>query len=203
MKSLIVYKIKNLSSMLALLTMIAILGFSISYVRAAIPDPDGKLNACYLNSGSLFNSKGTLRIIDSNSEQCFSNETSINWDRSGSINYGYVTVTESQDTNITYSIDPELTKGLTSFKVVLCQDLIDPGLAPDCIVNQRLAFCFDLAFQPKNLIGNYMIQSGPGQKNTYISGSTDDKTTIEDGYCGIGYDVATTDLNGLNFSFFQ
>jgi hypothetical protein len=55
---------------------VAIGSVASAVVLAAIPDTDGTIHACRLNT------TGTVRIIDSDSETCNGTETGINWEQS-------------------------------------------------------------------------------------------------------------------------
>jgi hypothetical protein len=60
-------------------------GVSTALVQAAIPSSnDGQVHACYRNSASLTQPKGSLKVIDSDAgATCASGETALNWGSSG------------------------------------------------------------------------------------------------------------------------
>jgi hypothetical protein len=68
----------RVAARIALISVTAIAAGAANPTRAAIPDANGVIHACYAKSGA------TLRIMDSTTTTCGSNETAIQWNQAGS-----------------------------------------------------------------------------------------------------------------------
>ena len=72
----------------ASVALLAALGVA-TVVKAAIPDSQGKIDACYYTPGKLASTNprpGTLRVIDTDKgQQCASDETPLSWDASNGL----------------------------------------------------------------------------------------------------------------------
>jgi hypothetical protein len=77
--------IKTKTGLLAIIVAATVVGGVMSaVVSAAIPDSGGTIHGCYRNSAGLFDSKGTLRVINSdNGETCTGSETGLTWSQGG------------------------------------------------------------------------------------------------------------------------
>ena len=77
--------IKTKTGLLAIIVAATAVGGVMSAaVSAAIPDSGGTIHGCYRNSAGLFDSKGTLRVINSDSgETCTGSETRLIWSQGG------------------------------------------------------------------------------------------------------------------------
>jgi uncharacterized protein YkuJ len=87
----------------------AIIGGSTMFAigaRAAIPDSDGTIHGCRNSTTTL------LRVIDSASQSCDGNESSLNWDQNGVKGYAYVTY--DRDTE-TFALDSARSKNISNF----------------------------------------------------------------------------------------
>ena len=76
-------------------------------VHAAIPDSNGTIHGCRNTTTTL------LRVIDSASQNCDSNETGLNWDQDGVKGYGRITLSSSS-----FSMDTTRSKNISNLYTV-------------------------------------------------------------------------------------
>ncbi len=80
MKKLLIFTKDKLAFFVAIAVAAAIGGATTAIVSASIPDSSGTIHGCYRNAAGLFDSKGTLRTINSDTgETCTAQETAVNW----------------------------------------------------------------------------------------------------------------------------
>ena len=177
-------------------------GAATAVVQAAIPSSsDGQIHGCYRNSAGLFDSKGTLRVVDSDASQtCTNQETALNWDPTGSGSYGYATVTQdSAHPSLIGVLDTGHSKGVLDFKSVSCANVYDAE-AYDCprSPDEHLGECFRLTVVPKS-ISNVYPNNAP-----QIIGSDPDLIAQANQLCGPDFHA---DLIGrgpvMAFAFFK
>ena len=74
---------KKTGFVLAIAGATAVGGISTAAVIAAVPDASGAIHGCYLKNAGLFDGKGTVRIIDTATDSCKTNENAISWSQTG------------------------------------------------------------------------------------------------------------------------
>ncbi len=109
-------------------------GLTTAVVSASIPDSGGTIHGCYRNSAGLFDSKGTLRVINTDTgESCTSQETGLNWSQS-SDQQAYAHFTGGSGNGIW---DTARSKNITSVSFVSA--------------SSGYGACITASFEPKNI----------------------------------------------------
>lgn len=166
----------KLAFLLAIIFAAAVGGMTTAFVMAAIPDEEGMIHACYRTSGLLAN--GQLRIIDSASEACNTNETELTWNQTGpqgppgsSTDQVSVVGLNSDGT-----INTEYSQGVNNIAII---ETFNPDVTP----SEGYRICFNLAEDPV-----YGTSNGGGSllvSSTSVSGEAEE---IAD-FCGPGFNA--------------
>ncbi len=138
-------------------------GLTDSIVRAAIPDSNGVIHACY-TTGVL----AKVKIIDSATQSCGPLETPISWSQSGGSSTALVSLNDDGTLNTQYS------RGVSSIK------LVRDG------TNQTYNVCFDLTSPPV-----WGTSSGGGYEYVTSSSIPTDVSQVSQ-LCGAGYNAVST-----------
>jgi hypothetical protein len=131
-------------SLPAVLVLVLVVGFA-GLAYAAIPDSQGAIHGCYRTTGLLAN--GQMRIIDSDSQTCNSNEAEITWNQTGpqgpggntEIAYAHITY----DGTVTWDLDSSRTQNFSDIVAV-------PDPNPDA-GGAIYALCLTSSINPKSI----------------------------------------------------
>ena len=80
-------------------------GFTMQMASASVPDASGTIHGCRNNLTTM------LRVIDSASQSCGSDESGLNWDQSGVKGYARIV----RNSNATYTLDTAHSKNVSNF----------------------------------------------------------------------------------------